>query len=53
MTYNPKWRKEDERRQEWLEKLYRQEGRHKKDHPKTGLYTGLAVRHGNMPWAVN
>ena len=27
MTYDPKWRREDERRLEWLDKLYRLDGR--------------------------
>lgn len=53
MTYNPKWTREDERRLEWLEKLYRLDGRHHACHPKHCLYTGLADKYGSMPWKVS
>lgn len=53
MTYNPKWRIEDERRLEWLEKLYRLDGRHHDSHPKHCTYTGLALKYGTMPWTVS
>lgn len=53
MTYNPQWRKEDERRLEWLEKLYRLDGRHHDCHPLYQRYTGLAVKYGTMPWKVS
>jgi hypothetical protein len=48
--YDPKWRAEDERRVQWLEMLYRQYGRDKKDSPHHGTYTGLADKYGKCPW---
>jgi hypothetical protein len=53
MTYDPKWRREDERRLEWLDKLYRLDGRHHDCHPKHCLFTGLVQRYGAMPWKVS
>jgi hypothetical protein len=53
VTYNPKWRVEDERRLQWLDKLYRLDGRHHDSHPKHATYTGLALKYGTMPWKVN
>jgi hypothetical protein len=49
--YDPTWRAEDEKRIQWLEKLYFNYGRHKKDHPQHGTYTGLVAKHGPCPWA--
>ena len=48
--YNPAWRKEDEGRLIWLEKLYRLDGRHHDVHPKAGTYSGLVDKYGAMPW---
>ena len=53
MPYNPEWRKEDERRVEWLDKLYRLDGRHHASHPMHSLYTGLVEKWGPLPWKVN
>lgn len=53
MTYDTKWRREDERRLEWLDKLYRLDGRHHDCHPKHSLFTGLVQKYGAMPWKVN
>ena len=53
MTYNPKWRVEDERRLEWLDKLYRLDGRQHDCHPSHGLFTGLVAKWGPVPWKVN
>lgn len=52
MPYDPKWRIEDERRIEWLEKLYRLDGRHHSSHPMHCTYTGLVERYGRLPWEV-
>lgn len=52
MPYDIKWRREDERRQEWLDKLYRLDGRHHACHPLHQLYTGLALKYGTLPWKV-
>lgn len=49
--YDPQWRAEDEKRVKWLDKLYSDYGRHKKDHPQHGTYTGLVEKHGPCPWA--
>ena len=40
--YQPEWRKEDEQRVINMERWYILDGRHRPDHPKHGLYTGLA-----------
>ena len=53
VTYDPKWRREDERRMEWLDKLYRLDGRHHGYHPKHCLFTGLVQKYGAMPWKVS
>lgn len=50
MTYDPAWRFEDQRRIEWLERLYRMDGRNHPDHSKAGTYTGLIERFGPIPW---
>lgn len=52
MTYDPKWRIEDERRIEWLERCYQQSGRRNPSHPKHGTYTGLVDKYGPLPWKV-
>lgn len=48
--YDPKWRVEDEKRVQWLEKLFFNYGRDKEDSPHRGTYTGLVERHGPCPW---
>jgi len=48
--YDPKWRAEDEKRVRWLDQLYAQYGRNKKDSPNHGTYTGLVERYGKCPW---
>jgi len=53
MTYNPQWIREDQRRLEWLDKLYRLDGRHHDSHPKYSIYTGLVEKYGPMPWQVS
>ena len=53
MTYDPKWRREDERRMEWLDKLYRLDGRQHDCHPSHGLFTGLVAKWGAMPWKAD
>ena len=50
MPYDPKWRLEDERRNEWIEKLYRLDGRQHSVHPRNGVFTGLVQRFGPIPW---
>lgn len=52
MPYDPKWRIEDERRIEWLERCYQQSGRRNPSHPKHGTYTGLVAKYGPLPWKV-
>ncbi len=52
MPYDPAWRIEDERRQEWLERCYQNDGRRSKDHPMHSLYTGLIQKWGKLPWPV-
>lgn len=52
MTYDPKWRIEDERRNEWLERCYQQDGRRDPKHSKHGTYTGLVDKWGHLPWKV-
>jgi len=49
MTYDPKWRIEDERRQKWLEHCYQNDGRHNPKHPMHALYTGLIEKWGQLP----
>ena len=53
MAYNPQWIREDQRRLEWLDKLYRLDGRHHDCHPKYSIYTGLVEKYGPMPWQVS
>ena len=53
MPYDPNWRIEDERRIEWLDKLYRLDGRQHACHPMHCLYTGLVQKWGALPWKVN
>ena len=36
-------------RQIWLDYLYELDGRDKKDHPKRGIYTGLAKTYALLP----
>ena len=36
-------------RQIWLDYLYELDGRDKKDHPKRGIYTGLAKAYALLP----
>lgn len=52
MTYDPKWRIEDERRLEWLDRCCQQDGRRDLKHPMHGLYTGLVEKWGKLPWKV-
>jgi len=52
MPYDPTWRIEDERRQEWLERCYQNDGRRNPDHPKHSLYTGLIEKWGKLPWPI-
>lgn len=35
-------------RVEWLSVLYKHDGRHAKDHPMHGLFTGLFQQYGNL-----
>lgn len=37
--------RDQESRQDFLEELYRQDGRHDPEHRMHGLYTGLFVKH--------
>ena len=39
--YKPEWVEEDRQRVMTMDQLYIEDGRHYKDHPKHGLYTGL------------
>ena len=39
--YQTKWLEEDRQRVMTMDQLYIEDGRHHKDHPKHGLYTGL------------
>ena len=39
--YKPEWVEEDRQRVMRMDQLYIEDGRHLKDHPKHGLYTGL------------
>lgn len=50
MPYDPNWRKEDEGRIIWIDKLYRLDGRHHDVHPMHGLLTGLVSKYGPAPW---
>ena len=52
MPYDTKWRREDERRMEWLDKLYRLDGRQHDSHPMHSTFTGLVQKYGAMPWEV-
>ena len=36
-------------RQLWIEYLYELDGRHRKDHPRHGVYTGLAKAYALLP----
>ena len=52
MPYDPTWRIEDERRIEWLDKLYGLDGRQHDCHPLHCTYTGLVEKYGPLPWKV-
>ena len=39
--YQTEWLEEDRQRVMKMDRLYIEDGRHHKDHPKHGLYTGL------------
>ena len=39
--YQTEWLAEDRQRVLTMDQLYIEDGRHRKDHPKHGLYTGL------------
>jgi len=39
--YQKRWLEEDRQRVMTMDRLYIEDGRHHKDHPKHGLYTGL------------
>jgi len=39
--YQKEWVEEDRQRVMRMDQLYIEDGRHHKDHPKHGLYTGL------------
>tara|TARA_B100001250_G_C19803002_1_gene791969 strand:+ start:598 stop:774 length:177 start_codon:yes stop_codon:yes gene_type:complete len=39
--YKTEWVEEDRQRVMTMDQLYIEDGRHHKDHPKHGLYTGL------------
>ena len=41
MHYQKEWIEEDRQRVMRMDRLYIEDGRHRKDHPKHGLYTGL------------
>jgi len=42
MTYKKEWIEEDRKRSADMQRWYVLDGRHRPDHPKNGLYTGLA-----------
>ena len=52
MPYESKWRIQDERRVEWLDRLYRLDGRQRDTHPMHCLFTGLVKKYGPLPWDV-
>jgi hypothetical protein len=35
----------------WMDALYLHDGRHKKDHPCHGIYTGLAMKYRGLGFA--